>query len=230
MQLMRMMGALVKVGRFGCVATLALSVLIPLFILIWFAGSVAWTRQQDRTCERADPVQVKLRDSTYSVPAQLRPLFSAEYREREIRRVWGKVPEYCPGRVRPLPQRQISIEEPSKHALPGWNSDFVDALHPVRIFSIDAAGGRERLTLTSKGDAFGPKIFGRSTIYRCWEGYYGPGITCRYDGWTTDGSGISVQMYPKPSDADRDKALKAVEGIVQAFREPAASWPQRVVQ
>ncbi len=229
-----MSGKLVKVAQIGCLSVLALVVAVPIIFLASLEARAKQERLLDRTCERADPVRVRLRTTVYAVPAGLQPEFGPEYPGKRMRMPDGPPYSshyaYCPGSRGPVVQRSILLDEPSEHALPGWDENLAPALQPVRIFHIDAAGSGTQ-AVPAEGDASEPRIFGRPTVYRCWDGYYGPGMTCRYDGWTPDGSRISIQMHPKPSDADRDRALRAVETVVEQMREtppaPASTGPEK---
>lgn len=192
------------------------AILIPILAANLYLGREG--PQPDKNCGSANRIVVKLRSTVYVVPASLQPTFGSWSSETEIRTLWddGRT-YYCLDDQTAVPQREISIKEPGQHPLKNWDSAMTGALRPVRIFSIET-GGRIEPGPTSKDEVTGPEILGRPTVYRCWEGYYGPGFTCRYSGWTEDGAGVTVQMHPKPSDADRDRAIKAVEAIIRQLR------------
>jgi hypothetical protein len=194
-------------------------VALPVALVIWLAASFGWYSIKNETCKRADPVRVQLANTVYAVPARLKPGFSALSSDSEIRQIHKSGRSaYCTGSRRPVPQRGVHFSEPAKNIPYDWDGEFVTALEPVRVFDIDAAAAGLGPVPSARPEPSQPQMFGRRMSHRCWEGYYGPGLTCRYEGRLPDGSRISVQVHPKPPDADRDRALKAVEAMVRRMQ------------
>jgi len=185
---------------------------------VWVVSSVGLDRARDRTCKRSDIIRVRVGGTPYAIPAFMQPTFSPADKKSAIRTPWKKGRRsYCPNPGGPAVQEAIILTEPARNLARQGKPELFDALRPVRVMNISTRPRRFSRPYLD-GEASGPILFGRPTVYHCFEGYYGPGQTCRYYGWTPEGAGVFIQMYPRANGHDTARAVTATEKIIHEFR------------
>jgi hypothetical protein len=202
--------------RIGC-AVVAAVVLGPILLL---SGCIGVELAANAFCGPADPVLVRLRSTNYAVPARLQPKFSQTFPGKKLRTPYvdGRQ-RYCTGSKKPVVQRAVHFSQLSYLNSSAAAGRSREGLSKVKVFSIDGEAPRLKMTL-SHDEHLGEPLFGRQTIERCWDGYYGPGQTCRITGWTRDGAGVTLQLHPDPSDAERAAAVQAAEALIIGIEAP----------
>lgn len=195
----------------GC-GTILVIIAAPIVLAIC---AVAFVTIRDVTCWKVNPVPVLVNSTRYRVPAELQPTFSPLFRGRKIREVWQGKRAYCPSLGQGfVPQASVLLDDKSLSILRARSPGDYPEGHRARNFSLAAHDN----PLNIEDTIVGPPMFGRPSYYRCFEGYYGPGETCRFYALTPDGALVSGNIYPRGTAAENEQALRSVERVIVGLR------------